>query len=121
MSGEKKRRAPGRPFVMMSHELIDCPAFVSASCGATRLLIFIWRRHNGRNNGAISCSIREAAAFLHCGKSTAARYFSELHALGLIEPVRLGNFVYKVGDLKNAATTWRLSFLPNNEAHQDDG
>jgi hypothetical protein len=102
-----------RKFLLLDHELIDGDAFGAATGGATRLLIFIMRRFNGRNNGDIPCGIREAAKFLHCGKSTAARFFEELEGLKLIEPTRRGHFEVKQGEMKNVATRWRVTFLEN--------
>jgi hypothetical protein len=97
-----------RPFARLFHDVVDSTAVAAASTGAKALLLLLTRRHNGKNE--IVCSVREAAAWCHCGKSTAATYFKELNGLGLIEPVRLGHFQIKAGDLKNAATTWRLTF-----------
>ena len=98
-------------FVRLGHSLVDGAAFRLASSGATRLIILLLRRFNGHNNGAISCSIREAADWCHCGKSTAAKLFEELETLNLIGVVHKGAFSIKAGDDKNAATTWRLTFL----------
>jgi len=102
---------PADPFIRLSHSLVDSESFAIASNGARSLLILLWRRYNGRNNGSLSCSVREAATWLHCGKSQAGVYFTELQQLELIEAVNKGNFTVKIGDGRRAATTWRLKFL----------
>jgi hypothetical protein len=93
-------------FVRLFDDVIDSSPVISASCGATRLLMLLMRRRNGRNE--ICCSVREAAAWCHCSKATAMRYFRELQSLELIEPLRKGRFEIKAGELKALATTWRL-------------
>ena len=105
-------------FLKLSHSLVDCPAFTDASAGATRLLILLWRRFNGRNNGDIPCSVREAAAWCKCGKSAAAAYFIELQERGLISPVSKGRFTSR-GARQNVATKWLLTFLPSKQGGPD--
>jgi hypothetical protein len=93
-------------FVRLFDRFMDSEPIISASCGATRLLVLLMRRRNGRNE--ICCSVREAAGWCHCSKATAMRYFRELQSLDLIEPIRKGHFETKAGELKGVATTWRL-------------
>jgi DNA-binding IclR family transcriptional regulator len=95
-----------RRFVRLFDDVVDSKPITSASCGATRLLILLMRRRNGHNE--ISCSIREAAAWCHCSKATAMRYFQELQRFNLVEPLRKGRFEIKAGELKAVATSWRL-------------
>lgn len=102
-------------FIKLSHDVVDSAEFAEASSGATRLLILLWRRHNGRNNGKIHCSVREAASWLHCGKSKALACLTELQRLGLIAAAQKGHFDIKAGELKNISTSWRLLFLVDRE------
>jgi DNA-binding IclR family transcriptional regulator len=95
-----------RHFARLYNDVVDSEPIVSASSGATRLLVLLMRRRNGHNE--ISCSVREAAKWCHCSKATALRHFRELQSLGVIEPLRRGYFDIKAGDLKAVATTWRL-------------
>src|SRR5262245_21530073 len=90
-------------FVKLPYEVLDSPAFISASAGAKALFVFLIRRFNGRNNGQISCSVREASAWCVCGKSAAARYFAELIDLDPIEPVVKGRFTGR-GFRRNGAS-----------------
>jgi len=117
----KGRQGPTkRLFAALYYDFIDGPEMGAASSGATRLLILLMRRHNGYNASDIPCSVREAADWCHCSKSTALGYFSELRNLGLIEPTRLGSFTIKKGELKNVSTRWRLIFLPVSAAEHTD-
>ena len=93
-------------FVRLFDHVLGSEPIMSASCGATRLLLLLIRRRNSYNE--IFCSAREAAAWCHCSKATAMRYFRELQSLDLIEPIRKGRFEIKAGELKAVATSWRL-------------
>ena len=64
--------------IRLYHWLLKSPAWHSISPLARSLLIEVWRRYNGQNNGEISYSVREAAKALHVGKDTANRAFHEL-------------------------------------------
>ena len=93
---------------------MDTPAWRSLSLGARCLLLEVWRRHNGTNNGQISMSVREAAALLGCSKKMPSRWFAELREKGFLEPTRLGSFAWKGGAMNGRATTWRLTMEPCN-------
>ncbi len=111
-------KRPSVGFVKLTHAVIDSEAFAASSSHATRLLIFLWRRHNGKNNGFIKCSVREAATWLHSSKATASAAFVELQERGLVEAVTRGHFTVKAGGAKSVATTWRLLVIPpESKAH----
>ena len=76
--------------------------------GARSLLIAVWRRHNGENNGEISFSVREAEKIVDCHRNTASGWFHELVAQGILVAVKKGSFDWKKSD----ATTWRITALP---------
>ncbi len=97
--------------VRLYHSTLDAPAFLGLSSHATRLLLLLLRRWTGFNNGAMECSVRHAAEWLHTGKDTALKAFQELQACKLIAPERKGHFEVKAGELKNIGTTWRLLFV----------
>ncbi len=42
------------------------------------LLLEVWQRYNGQNNGGIAYSVREAARALGVGKNTPPKLFREL-------------------------------------------
>ena len=91
--------------VRLYHVMLNCPAWQSLSPGARSLLIEVWARHNGQNNGEISFSVREAAIKLRVSKDTAAKWFHELVAKGFLKVRRQGSFRWKGGK----ATTWEVT------------
>jgi hypothetical protein len=104
-------------FLKMMHAFIDSTEFREASDHGKSLLLLLWRRFNGRNNGKIPCSVREAAAWCHCSRSAAARYFAELIDLGLLRATSKGHFT---GDgRRDRSTEWLLTFLPRGKGETD--
>ena len=92
-------------FVMLHHYVIDSPAYRSLSCTARSLLIEVWRRHNGRNNGHISFSIREAAEGAGVSNGTAVKALRELEDRGFLKARQRGSFHLKI----RHATEWTLT------------
>jgi hypothetical protein len=90
--------------------MLDSDAVRNLSSGATRMLIGIFRKHNGFNNGTIAYSVRDAKKWCHCGSDTASAYFKELEAAGLITCTQKGRF-QRIGDTVYCTlSTWRLNF-----------
>ena len=78
-------RSKGRErFIKLPHWLLNSPAYQSLALGPRALLIEVWLRHNGQNNGDISFSVREAARRLKCSKDTASKWFRELEDKGFL-------------------------------------
>ena len=98
-------------FVMLDRELVRGDTFVALSSHATRLLIAIVDKHNGKNNGNIPYSVAEAMRWLHCWDKTATKAFQELIAADLIEMTAKASFTNKVGAAEGKATKWRLKFI----------
>ena len=98
-------------FVKLDRALVRGDAFASLSSNATRLLVGIVDKHNGRNNGDIPYSVAEAMRWLHCWDRTAAKAFHELIAGDLIEMTVKASFTNKVGAAEGKATKWRLKFI----------
>ena len=92
-------------FVMLHHYVIDSPAYRSLSCTARSLLIEVWRRYNGSNNGHISFSSREAAERTGVSKNTAAKALRELEDRGFLKARQRGSFHLKI----RHATEWTLT------------
>lgn len=104
-----KRKIDRLPqFVPLLHQTMDCAAWGALTPFAKALYPFVRRRVNfgGENNGSISCSVREAAAYLGVHRNTAARALKELQAKGFIVAVVIGRLGVS-GEGK--ATTWRLT------------
>ena len=108
----KKRRklnafgmASDRKHIRIHRWLMDSPAWRSLSLGARCLLLEVWNRHNGANNGKISLSVREAMELLGCGRNTPTKWFKELQEKGFLVATRRGSFNLK----SKHATEWRLT------------
>jgi hypothetical protein len=97
---------PTKRRVELHHYLIKSEAWLSMHSDAKALLIDIWARHNGVNNGEISYSVREAAR-IGMTQWQASRMFAVLIERGFLVVVRDASF--KTG--KKLARTWRCSFL----------
>ncbi len=96
---------------MLPHWLLNSPAYQSLAPGPRALLIEVWLRHNGQNNGEITYSVREAAERLRCGKDTAAKWFQELEEKRFLIARRRGSFTYKA----RHATEWEITAEPYRE------
>ena len=102
----KKNQYP--PFVMVTNQVLDAPAWRAMSHGARSLYIALKRRYssNRKNNGRIYLSHRQARKEIRAGASQIVRWFGELQHYGfivMIEPGCLGL------DGKGKAPHWRLT------------
>lgn len=77
---------------------------------AKAVLLDVWERHNGRNNGEISYSVREAEA-IGVSRSAAARAFNELLQRGFLKVGRNSSFTLKTKE----ARTWELTAEPTGQ------
>jgi hypothetical protein len=104
MSRRRKKQHHGR-FIALEHGLMNSPAYQALTGDALKLLLALWKRHNGENNGEISFSTREAAELLRGNKNTAAKRFAELQELGFLAVEQKGAFSVKL----KRATLWRIT------------
>ena len=89
--------------VLLIYPILESDAWVYLPPPACKIFIEIRRRFNGRNNGDISLSYREAADIARCGKSSAKRHLDALIRHGLID-------IHNKGMMRNRhATTWYLT------------
>jgi len=95
-------------FLRLDHGILDSEAWRHLSPRAVVLLLAVWRRHNGSNNGAIPYSIREARELLGCGPNTARAAFGELVGHGFLRVARGSNFDLK----RREAREWTLTMVP---------
>lgn len=95
-------------FVPMLHGTMDSPAWLALTPYAKALYPFLKRRagYGGSNNGSVTCSVREAAAYLGAHRDTATKALRELQQKGFVVAVRIGCLGVN-GEGK--ATTWRLT------------
>lgn len=106
--GKQKDKLP--QFTPLLHQTTDCEAWLALTAYAKALYPFLKRRagYGGKSNGAVTCSVREAAAYLGTHKDTATKALQELQRKGFIVAVRIGCLGVN-GEGK--ATTWRLTEL----------
>ena len=97
-NGRNKERV-----VILKYSWLESDAWVWLPPPACKLFIELRRRFNGRNNGDISLSYREAAGLVGCSKSSAMRHMKALIAHGFID-------LHTKGRMRNRhATTWYLT------------
>ena len=113
----KPRRKPGKrvdatgrsrgdpKHVRLYQWLLDSDAYRALDCTARALLVEFYALCNGRNNGEIFLSVREAARRLGVAPNTAVKAIRELEAKGFIRPKQRGSFNWKGGK----ATIWILT------------
>lgn len=94
---------------------VNSPAFQSLSCVAVRLLLELKMLHNGRNNGTLYLSVRDAAERMHVGKNQANQAFADLQDRGFIRPNVVGAFSMKFAARRGLATSWVLTEFPIGE------
>jgi len=102
----KKDRGP--PFVMVTNQVLDAPAWRATSHGARILYIALKRRFwpNHKNNGRIYLSQRQAMKELGSGETEIVRWFRELQYYGFIVMITPGCLgVNGIGK----APRWRLT------------
>lgn len=72
----------------MTREEYDCAALQSLSSVEFRVYMEMRQRYNGKNNGKIYLSCREAGEVCHMSKSTGWRALNKLKKLGFIRMVK---------------------------------
>ena len=103
-----KAKAPVERFIALPHALVNSDRWKALHPGAVVLLLQIWTRFNGRNNGEISFSQREAETMFGWGSHTAVRRFAELQEAGFLVAVEQGSFNRRAGVRGQRATTWSI-------------
>ncbi|MBP2294710.1 hypothetical protein [Azospirillum rugosum] len=91
-------------FIALPHYMLKCPAWRALSPNAKALLIDVWQRHNGANNGEIAYAVREAEG-IGISRSSASRAFGELVELGFLKQRKASTFTLKTKE----ASTWELT------------
>lgn len=83
MSTRRRPHRSGERFVLLPHWVLRSPAWRALSPNAKAVLLHIWERHNGSNNGQIVYAVREATE-IGIRKSQAAVALDELVRLGFL-------------------------------------
>lgn len=101
----KTGRSKTEPFLKLTWFMLESPAWRSLTPAARAIYIELAKLYNGRNNGWLALSVRDAAQRCRVNKDTAAKALAELQAAGFVECVTPGGFTRKV----RHATEWRLT------------
>lgn len=109
---DRKGRSRNEPFIRLHRGVTGSMAWKSLSCEARALLLLVWERHNGSNNGRIPLSHREARNALRIGNDKLKRTFAELQAKGFLIAREKGSFTWKVGAGAGRATEWEITTEP---------
>lgn len=107
-----KGRSTGAKHVRLYRWLLDSPAYRSLSLPARALLIELYSFYNGENNGRVFLSVRDAAALIGVGSSTASRAYQELQDRGFIKSRLKSAFSVK----SRRATEWILTEFAYGDA-----
>lgn len=99
----KTRKQKAGRFVALPHALLNSDAWKDLTPDARCIFIELKRRYNGKNNGSIGLSYRDAAKSFKGGKDTARTRLRELHEHGFI---RMTNKSHKGN---RHATEWLLT------------
>jgi hypothetical protein len=102
----KKEKNP--PFVMITKEVLDSPAWKAMSHGARSLYVALKRRyvHNFKNNGRIYLSQRDARKEIGSSPNEIVRWYRELQHYGFIVLIEAGCLGVSG---KGKAPRWRLT------------
>ena len=98
-------RAKREPFILLHRGVTSSEAWKGLSCEARCLLLAIWERHNGQNNGRIPFSHREARKALRIGARKVASAFNALQDRGFLIQRAKGSFDWKA----RHATEWEIT------------
>ena len=90
----------------------ESAAWRSLSPAARCVLIELKALYNGRNNGDLFLSVREAARRVGIGKTLAAKCFRDLIDRGFVRIARQGAFNMKAAARRGDATSWLLNEFP---------
>ena len=116
-----KGRSKHTPYIMLHRGVTNSPAWKALSCESKCLVLLVWERHNGTNNGSIPLSHREARSELSIGNTKTARAFKQAQAHGFLIQRTKGSFDWKVGAGQGRATEWELTTEPcNNKPAKSD-
>ena len=83
-NGRSKGTDAGKRWVIVYHDMIKCPAYRELPGDAVKVLLALWTKFNGVNNGDIGFGVRDAAA-VGIGRDGTSDALRWLEALGFIE------------------------------------
>ncbi|SFL39571.1 hypothetical protein SAMN04488036_11225 [Shimia haliotis] len=108
---KNNKKGTGR-HVQLPEYLQATEAWATMPPGPRALYIELKRRYNGRNNGRIVLSYREAAIALNCHRNTAGVWFADLERRGFIAMTQAP---YLGPSGVGQASVWALQELPTTD------
>jgi hypothetical protein len=104
-----KGRNNHTPFIKLHRGVTTSEAWQTLSCEARSLVLAIWERHNGSNNGEISFSHREARDYLRISNGKTTRAFRDAQELGFLIERTKDSFRQKTRAGQGLATEWEIT------------
>lgn len=108
--GKMRRRKKAGHFVQLEHYLLDTLAYRTLTPNARAVYVELKRRFNGRNNGTLALSARDAGDAIGATHHTGARALLELQEHGFIEITEESDFKRKV----HVARAYLLTEYPDD-------
>lgn len=105
----RKGRSNYEPYIKLNRGVTKSLAWQNLKCEARALMIEIWARHNGSNNGQIGYSHRQARVALGVGNRKVQGAFKELQDKGFIVARYKGHFDWKLAAGQGRASEWELT------------
>jgi hypothetical protein len=106
MGKDRFKRANGaKHWVQLEHYLLECAAWKALTPNARIVYIEIKKRYNGRNNGMLALSSRDAGDAINASHNTGARALRELVEAGFLVICTGSSFNRKV----RLATEYRIT------------
>lgn len=97
--------------IRLERYVYESEAWDSMGFAAQILWLALTYRHNGKNNGRIFLSYREARKKMKCGNSTIRRAFEELEDRRFIRVMKKGGFSQKHATEGARASEYKLTHL----------
>lgn len=98
-------------YIKVERYLYESPAWRSLSSVARDLWLELTYRYNGKNNGKIFLSYREARTRLNCGNSKVQKAYETLEDRMFIRKTKKGGFCQKYDAENSRATEYKLTHL----------
>ena len=103
---KKGRSARGR-FIAIPHMVKNSDSWKVCKPPSVSVYVALMFRYNGKNNGYIPFSCREASEECNISKNTAKRAFDQLEEVGLIKCITASNFDCR----KKFAREWAFTHI----------
>ena len=97
-------KSKGERHVRLRHWMLRSPAWRALSPNGKAVLLHVWERHNGVNNGQIVYAVREAAE-IGVSRSAAGRALTEAIELGFLKVTRYSAFRVKTKEAREFTLT----------------